>query len=170
MKKGIALAISLFSSFAFADPTVFGMELGEMTENELKAKYNVSHTGTNKYSNGNMYSVPASSIDFQGLKEITAIFSTDEKLVAVLTTLPKNKFDYLNQALSGKYKLVSQQIPFVGNKSATYRDGSTEITLEAPHLSFDMSMNYINDDLMRAFKQQSEAEARQKKQNETSQL
>lgn len=170
MKKGIALAISLFSSSVFADPTIFGMELGKMTEKDLKAKYNVSHTGTNKYSSGNMYSVPTSSIDFQGLKEVTTIFSTEGKLVAVLTTLPKSKFDYLNQALSGKYKLVNQQIPFVGNKSATYRDGATEITLEAPHMSFDMSMNYINDDLMRAFKQQSEAEARQKKQNEASQL
>ena len=141
-----------------------------MTEKELKAKYNVSHTGTNKYSSGNMYSVPTSSIDFQGLKEVTTIFSTSGKLVAVLTTLPKSKFDYLNQALSGKYKLVNQQIPFVGNKSATYRDGSTEITLEAPHMSFDMSMNYINDDLMRAYKQQSEAEARQKQKSEASQL
>lgn len=170
MRKGIALAISLISASAFADPTIFGMELGNMTEKELKAKYNVSHTGTNKYSSGNMYSVPTSSIDFQGLKEVTTIFSTSGKLVAVLTTLPKSKFDYLNQALSGKYKLVNQQIPFVGNKSATYRDGSTEITLEAPHMSFDMSMNYINDDLMRAYKQKSEAEARQKQKSEASQL
>lgn len=170
MKKGIALAIALLSSSAFADPTIFGMELGAMTEKDLKAKYNVSHTGTNKYSSGNMYSIPVSSIDFQGLKEVTTIFSSDGKLVAVLTTLPKNKFDYLNQALSGKYKLVNQKVPFVGNKAATYRDGATEITLEAPHMSFDISMNYINDELMRAFKQQSEAEARQKQQNEASQL
>ncbi|OOE49069.1 hypothetical protein BZG12_16260 [Salinivibrio kushneri] len=146
------------------------MELGAMKEKDLKAKYNVTHTGTNKYSSGNMYSIPVSSIDFQGLKEVTTIFSSDGKLVGVLTTLPKNKFDYLNKALSGKYKLVNQKIPFVGNKAATYRDGATEITLEAPHMSFDMSMNYINDELMRAFKQQSEAEARQKQKNEASQL
>ncbi len=170
MKKGIALAISLISASAFADPTIFFFFLGKMTENQLKAKYNISHTGTNKYSSGNMYSVPTSSIDFQGLKEVTTIFSTNGKLVAVLTTLPKSKFDYLNQVLSSKYKLLNQQIPFVGNKSATYRDGATEITLEAPHMSFDMSMNYINDDLMRAYKQQSEAEARQKQKSEASQL
>ncbi len=170
MKKGIALALAIFSSSVFADPAIFGMELGKMTEKDLKAMYNVNHTGTNKYSNGNMYSVPVSSINFEGLKKVTTIFSTDGKLVAVLTSLPKSKFDYLNKALSGKYKLVSQKIPFVGNKKATYRDGSTEITLDAPHMGFVMSMNYIRDDLTQAFNRQSQAEARKKQRNEASQL
>ena len=170
MKKGITLVIALFSSSVFADPTVFGMELGKMTEKELKSKYTVNHTGTNKYSNGNMYSVPVSSINFDGLKEVTTIFSKDGKLIAVLTTLPKSKFDYLNKALTGKYKLVSKQNPFVGNKKATYRNGATEISLDAPHMSFDMSMNYVNDELMRAFNRQSQAEKRKKQDNESSQL
>lgn len=170
MKKGIALALAMLSSSVFADPTIFGMELGKMTEKDLKAMYNVNHTGTNKYSNGNMYSVPVSSINFEGLKEVTTIFSTDGKLVAVLTSLPKSKFDYLNKALGGKYKLVSQKIPFVGDKKASYRDGATEITLDAPHMGFVMSMNYIRDDLMQAFNRQSQAEAQKKQQNEASQL
>ena len=170
MKKGIALAVSLFSSVAFADPTVFNMELGKTTESQLKSLYNIQHIGTNKYSNGNMYSVPTSAIIFDGLQEVTTIFDTKGVLIAVLTTLPKSKFDYLNQTLSSKYKRVNQNIPFVGNKSATYRDGGTEITLKAPHLSFAMSMNYIRDDLMRAFNQQNEAEKQQKQKNEASQL
>lgn len=170
MKRGLALAITLLSSSAFADPTIFGMELGAMTEKDLKDTYNVRHTGMNKYSRGNMYSIPVSSIDFQGLKEVTTIFSAEGKLVAVLTTLPKAKFDYLNQALSGKYKKVSQKIPFVGNKSATYREGDTEIILEAPHMSFDMSMNYVNDQLMKSYKQQSKIEASQKQKSEAAQL
>ena len=170
MRKGIALALSLTSSLAFADPTIFGMEIGKMTESELKSKYNVSHTGTNKYSHGNMYSVPSGSINFDGLQEVTTIFDTNNKLVAVLTTLPKSKFDYLNNALGGKYKLVSKQIPFVGDKSATYRDGATEISLNAPHMSFEMTMNYINDDLMKAFTQTSNREKQQKEASEASQL
>lgn len=170
MKKAIALAICFFSSVAFADPTIFNMELGKTTENQLKSMYNVQHAGTNKYSKGNMYSVPTSVINFDGLQEVSTIFDKKGVLVAVLTTLPKSKFDYLNQTLGGKYKRVSQNIPFVGNKSATYRDGGTEITLEAPHMSFEMTMNYIRDDLMRAFNQQSEAEKRQKQQSEASQL
>ena len=170
MKKGIALAIALFSSAASADPTIFNLELGKTTEAQLKSMYSAQHTGVNKYSDGNMYSVPTSAINFDGLQTVTTIFDKGGVLIAVLTTFPKSKFDYLNQALGGKYKQVSQNIPFVGNKSATYRDGGTEITLEAPHMSFEMTMNYIRDDLMRAFNQQSEAEKRQKQQSEASQL
>lgn len=170
MKKGIALALTLTSSVAFADPAIFGMELGKMTESELKAKYNVTHTGTNKYSNGNMYSVPTGSISFEGLQEVSTIFDKNSKLVGVLTKLPKGKFDYLNQTLGGKYKRVSQNIPFVGNKTATYRDGATEITLDAPHMSFTMSMNYLNDSLMSSFNDQSQREQKQKKASEQSQL
>lgn len=170
MKKGISLALTLMSSMAIADPVVFGMELGKTTEDQLRAMYKATPTGTNKYSNGNMYSIPVSAISFEGLQEVTTIFGTDGKLLAVLTTLPKEKFEYLNNALSGKYKLEKQNIPFVGDKSASYRDGTTQITLEAPHMSFEMSMNYIQDDLMKNFKKQSEAESQKKKANEASQL
>ncbi|PSX10483.1 hypothetical protein [Photobacterium angustum] len=170
MIKGVWLLLLLTSSSVYAAPTIFGMTLGEMSEKELKAKYNVNLTGKNKYSEGNMYSVPVSSINFEGLQEVTAIFSSDGKLLAVLTSFPKDKFDYLKNTLGGKYKLVSKQIPFVGNKKATFRDGVTEISLNAPHLSFTMSMNYINDDLMKAFNSKSQSEAKEKQQNEASQL
>ena len=92
MKKAITLYLMILSYSVFADPTIFGMELGKTTEKELKSIYNVSHTGINKYSNGNMYSVPVASIDFDGLKKVTTIFSTDGNLVAVVTKLPKRKF------------------------------------------------------------------------------
>ncbi|OZA74278.1 MAG: hypothetical protein B7X74_02830, partial [Thiotrichales bacterium 39-47-5] len=59
---------------------------------------------------------------------------------------------------------------FVGNKSATYLDGNTEISLDAPHLSFEMSMNYISLDLLKAAKAQSSQEENNKKKRENSQL
>lgn len=170
MKKRITLAIILFSSSVLADPSIFGMEIGTMTEKELQSMYSVTHTGTNKYSNGNMYSVPVSAINFDGLKNVTTIFNKKGELVAVLTTLPKKKFDYINKNIGGKYKLVSKKIPFVGDKTAKYRDGATEISLSAPHMSFDMSLNYINDELLNAFNKQSKSESKKKEANEASQL
>lgn len=170
MKKGIFIAISLFSLAAYADPSIFNMELGQTTENQLKSLYNVEHIGTSKYSKGNMYSIPASSIRFDGLEKVTAIFDKKGVLIAVLTTFPKSKFNYLNKTLGGKYKRVSQNTPRVGNKSATYQDGGTKIMLDAPHLSFSMSMNYARDDFIRAVNKQDEIEKRTKQQHEASQL
>ncbi|PVZ63448.1 hypothetical protein [Pelagibaculum spongiae] len=170
MKIGMILGLSLLSFSAIADPTIFGMDLGKTTEKDLRELYDVRHTGTNKYSGGNMYSIPTSEIKFDGLKEVTTIFDINHKLIAVLTTLPKSKFGYVNKALGKKYKQISSKIPFVGNKSVKYRNEGTEITLDAPHMSFDMSMNYIRDDLMRSFKKQSSNERRNKQESESSQL
>lgn len=170
MNKAALVGFSMWSSILFADPVIFGMELGKTTESEIKSSYAASYQGMNKYSQGNMYSIPTSKIDFDGLQEVTTVFNQKGELIAVLTTLPKSKFDYIKNALDGKYKRVSQKIPFVGNKSVTYRDGSTEIELNAPHMSFEMSMNYIQDELMTSFNRQSKAEEEQKRSRDASQL
>jgi len=166
----IALFALLVSNIALADPTIFGLTISKTKVEELKNKYSVSYTGQNKYSGGDMYDISTGQIGFDGLNSVTAIFNKDGVLIAVLTELPKSKFDYLKSSLSNKYKLVSQKIPFVGNKSAKYRDGNTEIDLNAPHMSFEMTMNYIHKDLLRAFNNQSENEQRAKKQKESSML
>tara|TARA_B100000700_G_scaffold331794_1_gene468847 strand:- start:12480 stop:12995 length:516 start_codon:yes stop_codon:yes gene_type:complete len=171
MKKTIiALFALLISNVALADPTVFGLTISKTKVEELKNKYSVTYTGQNKYSGGDMYEIATGQIGFDGLNSLTAIFSKEGVLIAVLTGFPKSKFDYLKSSLSNKYQLVSQKIPFVGNKSAKYKDGNTEIELNAPHMSFEMTMNYIHTDLLRAFNNQSASEERAKKKKESSML
>lgn len=170
MRHVLAMALALFSCSALSDPTIFKMTLGKTTEEQMKAIYRAEHTGTNKYSDGNMYSVSPSEIGFDGLQDVTVIFNSKGVLNAVIATFPKSKFNYLNQLLGEKYKLVRKNIPFVGDSSATYRDGETEITLNAPHLSFELSMSYIQDDFMKSFNDKSEAEQQQKQKSEASQL
>ena len=171
MKKIIIFIFFIALPFiVFAEPAPFGLEIGKSTIKDVKAKYGVQKTGINRYSNGEMYDLDVSDINFDGLQKVTVIFSTEGKLLAVLTTLPKNKFDYILSGLSNKYQLVSKNIPFVGNKSAKLIDGNTEITLDAPHLSFQMNMNYINKDLWKSYKEQSNAENQQKIKKEQSLL
>lgn len=170
MKKIVLAFMVAVPGLALADPAPFGLELGKTTVAEAKAKYRIEETGTNKYSNGPMFDVPTSQIEFDGLQGLTVIFDTKEVLVGVLATLPKGKFKELHQTLSGKYRVVSQNIPFVGDSSAKYVDGTTEITLNSPHMSFQMSMNYIRKELADAFARQSAAEAQEKKRAEASQL
>lgn len=170
MTMTIALASAILAPSAFADPTVFNMELGRTTESEVKSMYSVQHSGTNKYTNGNMYEIHSSEINFEGLQEVSTIFNSEGTLVAVLAKFPKGKFEYLNQIMSQKYKRVRHEVPFVGNKSATYLDGETEITLSAPHLSFEMSMNYIHLELKREYERQVADERNQQKKNESQQL
>lgn len=170
MKKLLLLVAFLFSSPAIADPTIFDMEPGKTTESELSNMYNATPTGINKYSDGSMYAIPTSAINFEGLRNVTAIFDTDNTLVAVLTEFHKNKFNYLYETLNKKYQRISQTIPHVGNKKAEYRDGGTIITLDAPHMSFQMSMSYARAGFIDKFKQKNAAEKRQKQQSEASKL
>lgn len=161
-------ALIIFPLISLADPTPFGLEIGKATLKEVKSKYNARKSGINKYSGGEMYEL--SGIDFDGLQNVEAIFSKDGRLLALLTTLPKEKFNYLLDSLAKKYQLMSKNTPFVGNKIAKLTDGNTEITLEAPHMSFAMHMNYINKDLWEAYEAQSSSEEQQKQQKEESQL
>ncbi len=50
------------------------------------------------------------------------------------------------------YQMVSSQIPFVGDKFVIYKDGNTEIRLDALHMSFDMSMAFLDKTLIEAHK------------------
>jgi len=168
MNKILIAFLLALPMFSVADPAPFGLEIGKATIKDVKEKYHAQKTGVNKYSGGEMYDL--SGIDFDGLQKSTAIFSKDGKLLALLTTLPKNKFDYLLDGLSNKYQIVSIKTPFVGDKYAKLVDGNTEITLDAPHLSFKMEMNYINKDLWNSYTAQSKQEQQKKKSSEHSQL
>lgn len=165
-----AATLALTTHSAWAAPAPFGLELGKTTVEQMTAKYTTSYKGVNQYSSGKMYTLVPSELGIEGLNSATAIFDTNDTLIAVLTSLPKSRFDGLHASLSSKYKVTRSKLPFVGDKKVVFKDGKTEITLDSPHMSFEMELNYINDELNRAFKKQVEQEAAAKKQREQSQL
>ena len=153
-----------------ANPAPFGLQIGAATIDDVRQNYSAMRTGINRYSGGEMYELEVSRIAMEGLREATVIFSRDGTLLAVLTTLDKSRFDFLFAGLRSKYQLVSQDIPFVGSKRATFMDGNTVIELDAPHLSFQMTMNYIDEDLLRLFEYESTAERERQEASEIDQL
>lgn len=170
MIKKIVLGLSFVSSLVLADPAPFGLQIGKATVADVKSKYSMKHIGMNKYSNGAMYELDATELPLEGLQSSTIVLGSNGKIEAVLCTLSKDKFDYLFGTLKKKYKLVNSSIPFVGDKYAKFIDGNTEIILNAPHMSFEMDMNYVDKNLMKKFKQQTANEQQQKKNKEAAQL
>ncbi len=155
---------------ALADPAPFGMELNKSTRQQVLKMYPSTRTGTNQYSGGPMYDLETANIEFEGLQALSVIFSTDDRLLAVLATFHKNDFNRLNNIMQEKYRLVSSKIPFVGNKTATYREDQTEISLDAPHLSFQMSLNYISESLLKTYREQSQQKSAQKRERQSDAL
>lgn len=78
----------------------------------------------------------------------------------------KHRLREVTAALRKKYKVQQENIPFVGDASAIYEQGDSLVILNAPHLSFSMTVLYGT----RAFLQQTlekysqEQEAHQRRQ------
>lgn len=81
-------------------------------------------------------------------------------------SMNKNRFDSVSQAVSKKYKVTSQNRPFVGNKFARFKSADSTIEIDAPHLSFEMEVRYIRKDILQKFNTQSAAEAENKRKRE----
>ena len=169
--KIIITILVLYLSFTItADPAPFGLEIGKAKINDLKKKYKSKFANKNLYSRGDMYSIDVNSIGIEGLQKATAIFSKDETLLAIFTTFPKHKFNYLYGTLNKKYKLVNKNIPFVGNKSAKFVEGKSTILIESPHLSLELSMNYIDNNFMKTYLEKLNETLQRKKKSEGSKL
>lgn len=152
-----------FSNLALAaNAAPFGQELGVATYSQVKqqvgGKSDLADAGTNKFSGGKMLQGDGSGLGIEGLSEVTFIFDRADKLAGVLMTLPKESFKPTLKALSAKYKLVSSEVPFVGNASAKLKQGDSVIELNAPHMSFTMEVLYLTNGLKQAFQQQSSNE------------
>lgn len=148
-----------------------GLELGVATlaqvQKEVGTKTKLIESGTNKFINGKMLSGSGSGLNIDGLSKITFIFDQNDVLSGVLMTLPKREgmndlqnggFKKLTKTLSAKYKQVEKRDPFVGDAYARYTQGNSVVELDAPHMSFDMNLHYVTNDLLAKFNKQSAEE------------
>lgn len=185
--RNLLITIVLFllstSTALAANPAPLGLELGVATlaqaRQALGGKTRLTDAGTNAYSGGRMIKGDGTGLEVEGLSEITLIFDKNDKLAAVLMTLPKQEgmsdmqngmFKKTLATLSAKYKLVEKRVPFVGDSYAKFRQGDSIIELDAPHLSFNMNLRYLTNDLQAAFNRQSEVEKSAKQRRQASQL
>ena len=160
-----------FSFLVNAEIAPFGIEIGKTTIKELKDKYITKRIGINKYSNGEMHDlINLSQIKFDGIKSICVVFDENKKALAVLTVMHKNKYHKLFDMLASKYKLTDKHEEFVGDQYAEFIDGNTKIFLDAPHMSFDLSLNYIHKDLHAFYLNESSKEKENKNAEEIEQL
>lgn len=166
MRKFILLLVGVV--VAFANPAPFGFELGKATYSEVTAKYPAKQSGTNEYSQGKVIAVDKSNFELNGLQgDVIFTFDTNDKLIAVVAILHKDKFDDIFSSLR-KYKLVSKNVPFVGNKSAKFKDGTCEIILDAPHLSFQMELIYVMSDFYKKLQNSTKQEEQNRKSKQDS--
>lgn len=155
---------------SFAEPDPFGIEINRSTYEDVRQKYSGRDAGINKYSQGRMYDINCSQIDIDGLKSIRVIFHKNDKLLAVITKFDKDKYQSLMDSLSKKYKLISKQDAFVGNKYAKFKTDNTIIDLDSPHMSFELSLSYVHNDFEKLYLDTIQQEKEEAQRNQTNAL
>jgi hypothetical protein len=167
----LAATVLAITNFAYAGTPVLGFEVGVSTVTQVSAtlskKTKVFDNGSNKFSNGPMVKTDGTSYEIDGLNEVLYIFDDQKKLMGVVMDMDKARFDNIFQFLSGKYKVTAQQRPFVGNQYARFKTTDSVIEIDAPHMSFQMEVRYLRNDLLQKFNAQSKSEAAAKKKSES---
>jgi len=86
------------------------------------------------------------------------LFFARDVLHTLIMTLDNGRLREVTAALRQKYRTVRENIPFVGDATALYRQGDNIVRIEAPHLSFSMEVLYLTNRLHEAFNKGSTAE------------
>jgi hypothetical protein len=142
---GLALvaALPVFASRA----QVLGYTVGESTFEEVKSSLQSRgttprNTGISTHAGGPMLVAPGRGLGIDGLQQILMLFDAQNRLAGALLTLNKARYDAVVSAMKEKYTLVREVRPHVGNRRAEFRAEGALITVDAPHLSFEMTIMY----------------------------
>ena len=170
----LAILLLAFSSASAADlvgPFGLGVNVSRLADSKKALDpARPQDGGINKYTGGKMLKCGGEGLGVEGLKSVVAIHDASGLLRVVIMDMGNTRFDAVFRHLSGKYKLARKQIPFVGDRYAEFQAGNVLITIEAPHMSFDMTVIYIDQATFKAFKAQSAAEQSRKSREESTQF
>ncbi|MEW6022513.1 MAG: hypothetical protein AB1807_10270 [Pseudomonadota bacterium] len=164
------LAAPAFAHAAAAtNAAPLGLEIGKATAADVaRLVPKPERAGTNRYSGGAQWQTDGNEAGLEGLKRVDYLFDRSNVLVAVEMTFSKNPKGMM-KLFSGKYKLVSNKVDdFMNYGSARYEKGDTYIDINAPHMSFDMTVTYATKALMKSFKQ-TVSDTEQEKKNKAQQ-
>lgn len=102
------VAVMFYINIAYAGTKVLGFEINVSTadqvKNALSSQTNVVDAGINKYSRGTSLLTDGDSYEIEGLHNVGYIFDSQNKLVAVVMVMNKDRFDSVFNAVSAKYK------------------------------------------------------------------
>jgi hypothetical protein len=155
-RRLVALFIACLPALASAGNVApLGLEVGVADLQAVRAKLGrqtrLLGAGTNKWTGGPMLKSNGSGLDIEGLQEFLFVFGRDKKLEGVILTMRKERLRAVAELLRTKYTPAHEDLPFVGDASATYHMGESLARIEAPHLSSSMNVLYLTHRLQAAY-------------------
>lgn len=164
----IVLIAAAQSFSARAEVSAFGYTLGETRVADVAD--NAQRAGINRYSHGPMFKPATGHFGVDGLEDVTLIFDDENLLSAIMLKMRKSQFATVHGHMRSKYAVREQRIPHVGNRYVRYGAPGATMEINAPHMSFSMSVLYQRDDFVAAYNRISREEERRKNNNARSQF
>lgn len=138
--------------------TVLGFDVGKSSYSDVKLGFldrafvPGEDTSPEVRNRGHIIVIRGSEIG-QDFTLAKLAFDASKRLVSVRVTMQKERpsshgagfgagFKQVRQTLLGEYKLVDERVPFVGNAHSNFANGPCLVSLDAPHLSFEMTLDY----------------------------
>lgn len=173
-RLAVALAAAIVWASAQAGVTVLDVELGVSSIDEVRkvaaTAGKVKNDGINSWSNGPMLLVEDGDYGIEGLQSVRYIFDADGKMTGLVMQMNKTRFEDIHAILAGKYKLVEESRPFVGDQYAAFSAPGAVIEMNAPHLGFELWVSYLTPAFVSAIQEGNKAEEDQKRAREESKL
>lgn len=160
----LATIVAIWVNSALADPTVFGLEVGETTEVEFHDVYRAKYIGVNESNGGNIYHIFPEEIDFDGIHEAEVVFDLNGILHQVHLKFNNGNFSYLKEILDEQYEEEDNYLP----SYIRYRDGNTTIELSAAVAHIKMQLMYLHDEMRKKNEIHREAVKQQKLEDDKS--
>lgn len=166
LRLAFVVTVLATSTISHAGTTALGFELGVSTANQVKAELskssNLEEPLVSGLTGGAYLKTDGTGYDIDGLNNVAYIFDKNNVLGAVIINMSKIRFNDVYDAVSRKYKLEAAQRPFVGNQFAKFKSNDAVIEIDAPHLSFEMDVRYIRNDIKKMSIQQAAEDERKK--------
>lgn len=167
----LVLSLVACTVMAAERATPFGVVLGKSTAKDVRAALgNKTHfqvIDQNPVSHGLSLISNGEGLDMPDLRKAIFAFDADGTLQYVQLTLPKGGmrnagFKRFYGMLKSKYHPVKSSQPFVGDQYARFDAANAWIELDAPHMSFEMTVTYTTAS-MRAMLNRYEARTTQQR-------
>lgn len=136
---------------------VLGITLDQDGPAEVNALMQERGASVARYNNGSTLQVDGNALGIDRL--LRAQFYGSERIFAACLTFKKAQLKPVAAALKKKYRVVKENIPFVGNAFARYASGEYLIQLEAPHLSFEFTVCYAGKAVWDSMDQEKQQQA-----------
>lgn len=173
MRLYLVLCLLGYSLAVIAGPGPFGFGIDESKLKDIQSRHTLSFTQDIDVEKTTYaaYRLDSKNLKLKGLHNSTLYFEkTTGILKCVVLDIDTQRYSEIEATLNKKYRAIDEKNMPLKDKYAIFEQGNTVIKLDAPVLSNQMRLIYINKDIYNTLRRKKTEAEQQEPQDDTSVL